>query len=105
VFQELRAINDYLRAQYDIYFWRTTEGTEVDFVLHGPQGLIAIEVKRARSVHPADLKGLLAFRSEYPIAKLYLFYGGAEPLHREDIEILPISRALQSLPQLLTPAG
>jgi predicted AAA+ superfamily ATPase len=45
VFQELRAVNDYLECGYQLYFWRTKNGLEVDFILYGPEGLIAIEVK------------------------------------------------------------
>ena len=40
VLQELRAINDYLGADYQLYFWRTKNGLEVDFILYGPKGLI-----------------------------------------------------------------
>ena len=35
--QHLQAINDYYNYEYTIYFWRTQEGAEVDFVLYGPR--------------------------------------------------------------------
>ena len=45
VVQELRAINFYKKLNYEIYFWRSQNGDEVDFVLYGEKELIAIEVK------------------------------------------------------------
>ncbi|KPA12499.1 ATPase, partial [Candidatus Magnetomorum sp. HK-1] len=67
VLQELIAINNYINAEYNIFFWRTNNGTEVDFVLYGPNGLIAIEVKYTAFYRPKDLQGLRSFIMDYPI--------------------------------------
>jgi predicted AAA+ superfamily ATPase len=75
-FQELTAINDYYDYQYDIYYWRTSNGMEVDFILYGPKGLLAFEIKRSRHVSSKDLRGLKKFQADYPEAKSYLLYGG-----------------------------
>lgn len=101
VFQELQAINSYFEFDYGIYFWRTVDQLEVDFVLYGPKGIIGIEVKRSQKIHPNDLKGLKAFQQDYPMAKLYLFYGGRERLYFDGIEAIPVEEALRSLPTLL----
>lgn len=101
VYQELRAINHYLNLKYDLFFWRTVDQVEVDFVLYGPKGILAIEVKRSEKVSSQDLKGLLAFQEEYPEAKLFLFYGGTKKQFEGKIEILPITHALLSLDKLL----
>ena len=101
VMQELRAINDYLGAGYQLYFWRTKNGLEVDFILYGPKGLIAIEVKRSPHVHTKTLRPLKEFKKDYPPARCYLFYGGSETLYKEDITVLPIDQALKNLDQLL----
>jgi predicted AAA+ superfamily ATPase len=103
VFQELLAINSYFDLQYEFYFWRTVDQLEIDFVLYGPKGLIGIEVKRSKKIQTDDLKGLKAFQEDYPMAKLYLFYGGNQRLYFDDIEAIPVSEALQTLPQLLAP--
>ena len=58
VYQELQAINHYFNFQYKLYFWRTTDQTEVNFVLYGPKGVVAIEFKRAVKIDSKDLKGL-----------------------------------------------
>lgn len=100
IYQELRAINDYFRFEYELYFWRTVDQLEVDFILYGPKGLIAIEVKSAKTVQPSDLRGLEAFKQEYPIAKLYLFYCGTDLMHRGNVEILPITTTLPNLSRI-----
>ena len=102
VFQELRAMNDYLECNYQLHFWRTKSGLEIDFILYGPYGLIAIEVKRSAHVHSKDLRGLKEFKKDYPVARCYLFYGGASPLYVDDITVLPLGQALRDLGQLLS---
>ncbi len=101
VLQELRAVNDYLERGYQLYFWRTKNGLEVDFILYGPGGLIAIEVKRSAFVHKKDLRGLKEFKRDYPPARCFLFYGGSTPLYMDDITVLPLEQALRGLKQLL----
>lgn len=101
VFQELQAINSYFGLDYELFFWKTVDGLEVDFVLYGPNGLIAIEVKRSKKVRPDDVQALQAFHADYPSAKLYVFYGGTQHLHFDAIEAIPLETALKALPQLL----
>jgi len=101
VFQELRAMNDYLECNYQLYYWRTKNGLEVDFVLYGPKGLIAVEVKRSANVHPKNLRGLKEFKKDYPPARCYLLYGGSTTLYMEDITVIPIGQALRDLEGLL----
>ncbi len=101
VYQELRALNDYLELGYDLYFWRTSHGVEVDFVCYGPRGLVAIEVKRAAKLRSRDLKGLEAFCADYPQATALLLYGGDRPLQLGSVRILPIEDGLRTLGPLL----
>lgn len=101
VYQELQAINHYYNFQYKLYFWRTADKVEVDFVLYGPKGIIAIEVKRSDTIDPKDLKGLRLFGEDYPEAKRLIFYGGKRREYIDNIEIIPLADALPMLPQLL----
>lgn len=101
VFQELRAVNDNLRLDYGLYFWRTAEQQEVDFVLYGEKGLVAIEVKRAAMIRQRDLSGLRAFIKDYPMARAYVFYGGDQRRYLKNIELVPLKQALPALPELL----
>jgi Domain of unknown function (DUF4143) len=65
VAQELRAVNDGLQFGYDLSFWRTRSGQEVDFVLCGGRGLLAIDVKRSSKYRESDLGSLRAFGQDY----------------------------------------
>jgi predicted AAA+ superfamily ATPase len=100
--QELRAVNEYHRLGYALYYWRTATGAEVDFVLYGPLGLIGIEVKHARRVSKADLSGLRIFGKDYPEARRLLIYMGEREELREGIHIIPASQAIPSFKKLLS---
>ena len=102
LFQEIRAVNDYRRLGYTLLYWRTMHQQEVDFVLYGPKGLLAFEVKRTAHIRGSDLSGLRAFLKDYPKARAYLFYGGSQRQYRDGIELVPIETALKKLPDILT---
>ncbi len=102
VLQELKAVNDYYNLEYKIYFWRSLSGLEVDFVLYGPRGLVAIEVKRKPSIQPSDLRGLNAFGQDYPQAKLLVFSGVKQKEYHGDVEVWPVEEALKNLPTIMS---
>jgi len=99
--QELIAINEYFNLGYKVYYWRTSNDVEVDFVLYGPRGIRAFEVKRAGKVNTTMFKGLKAFLKDYPSAKAYYIYGGERRNREGDIDIISINSALKGLPSLL----
>lgn len=101
VFQELRAVNDYLRLGYSIHYWRTADGREVDFVLYGEKGIRAFEVKRAAKPSGSDFAGLHAFLKDYPMARAILLYGGSRRQREGPVELVPLHEALPQLPELL----
>lgn len=100
--QELRAMNDYEQLGYKIYFWRTSTGQEVDFILYGEKGFLAFEIKRSDNISPKDLRGLKAFSKDYPEAKLFLIYGGKWPRKEGNIHIIPFENALKNLLSICT---
>ena len=63
IFMELHAHSSYSELDYNINFWRTKSGLEVDFVSAG--GEMALEVKGASRVANKDLKALAAFADEF----------------------------------------
>jgi predicted AAA+ superfamily ATPase len=63
----------------EIYFWRTAEGAEVDFVVERGRRLLPIEVKASSRVDAGDLKHLETFCGEHGEAPFgLLVYGGTE---------------------------
>jgi predicted AAA+ superfamily ATPase len=101
LFQEIRATNDLSGFGYHLYYWRTSNKLEVDFILYGEKGLIGIEVKRAANIRNKELSGLKAFKKDYPMASLYMFYGGDKEVEISGIRLLPMSLAIKTLPQIL----
>lgn len=100
--QEMSAYNDYFDFKYEFYFWRTSSGQEVDFILYGPKGLYAFEIKRSQQLSSHDFNGLRAFLGDYPEAKGYLIYGGNREEYRDGIKAIPIQEALKKLPDLIS---
>lgn len=99
--QSLMAINDYYELGYTIHFWRTSAGSEVDFVIYGSRGLHAFEIKRSSVIQNKALKGLKDFQEDYPEAKLHLLFGGKNKEYHGDIEAIPFEQALRELPHLI----
>lgn len=89
VLQELRALNSYMNFGYDFYFWRSANQHEVDFILYGERGLLAIEVKRSSRFNHHDLSSLKLFLGDYPEGKAFFLYGGQHKLEVEGVQILP----------------
>jgi predicted AAA+ superfamily ATPase len=97
VAQHLRAWIDYRHPAANLYYWRTSAGTEVDFVVYGKDLFWAIEVKNAAHVQPRDLKALRTFGEDYPEAKRFLLYRGREKLLRDGTTIQPWQEFLLGL--------
>ena len=100
--QEIMALNSALDLGYQLFYWRTSNGREVDFILYGPKGLLAFEVKRTARVNGPMLAGLRYFLTDYPIAKAHFVYMGNRRMHEGNIEISPAHMILKDLPRLLS---
>jgi predicted AAA+ superfamily ATPase len=95
LFTELAAHSSYRGLNYDISFWRTKSGLEVDFVLAG--GEVAIEVKGKSRVDSADLRGLAAFVDEFPPRKALVVCLEAEERVVGPVRLMPWRRFLGEL--------
>ncbi len=100
VAQHLRAWIFAQRENHQFCFWRTQTQLEVDFIVYGPQGFWAIEVKRGEDVSPSDVKSLCIFKEEYPEANCFLLYGGNRRLKIRDILCIPVEEFLRNLSPL-----
>ncbi len=97
VAQHLRAWIAYSTQICNLSYWRTKSGVEVDFVLYGQNTFWAIEVKNSAKINSKMLKGLTAFKDDYPEAQALLLYRGNERLSINNILCLPCEEFLQSL--------
>jgi predicted AAA+ superfamily ATPase len=89
VFQHLKAWIIFNDKRDKLYFWRTKNGNEVDFIIYGESGIRGIEVKNSDTIRLNDLNGLKSFKKDYPEAELFLLYRGKETFIRDEIKVMP----------------
>ena len=103
--QVFLALNDYYRWNKQLYYWRTSNGLEVDFVVYGETGLWAFEIKHTQHITPRMLRGLKEFQQDYPMAYCYVLYLGQETLYFDGITVYPMEWALNYLPAVFQDAA
>lgn len=95
VVQEIRAYLSYTQSEEQMTFWRTYTGLEVDVVLGDAR--VAIEIKSVEEVLPRHLKGLKAFKEEFPESRAMIV--SLDPIGRRmgDVECLPLMQFFKML--------
>jgi predicted AAA+ superfamily ATPase len=87
ILMEILAHRSYRNLGYDVHYWRTKSGLEVDFVL--ARGEVAIEVKGASRVDPAEFRGLRAFVDDRRPRRAILVCNERSPRVHHGVEVLP----------------
>ena len=95
IFMEITAYNSYNELDYEINFWRTKSGLEVDFVLGG--GEVAIEVKGSARIEKSDLRPLGTFIEEYSPRQALVVCNEKEERVYGQIRIMPHKTFLRNL--------
>ena len=89
LFGELRkAIT--LEGSTDIYFYRTSKGKEVDFILKQGNNIRAIECKSKTTIQSRDIAGLQDFLENHKTTLGFVFYKGDK--------IIPLSSRILAIP-------
>lgn len=91
---ELEAWTSYARATAGLSYWRTLDGSEVDFVV---ADRYAIEVKAGDAIGSGDLRGLKRLMEEAPHLKPFVVSRGSRPRVIDGIEVLPVETFLERL--------
>ena len=99
ILQELVAFRGLNDLDFDISYWRTRTGLEVDFILGNK---VAIEVKINENIRSSDLTGLKAFLEEHTFKKAIVVCLTPRPRkimlpNNNSIDILPVDKFLQQL--------
>lgn len=87
ILMEILTHRSYKELNYEVNFWRTKTGLEVDFILG--RGQVAVEVKGTSRIDNAELKPLKAFVQEYHPKKALIVCNERTPRIHENIHILP----------------
>ena len=103
VLMELIAYIGLNDSDYNLFYWRTNTGLEVDFILSNSVSKpIPIEVKISKNIHKTELKSIKSFMAEHELDIGYIVC--LEPFSRRltignnrEILILPIKEFLNKL--------
>jgi uncharacterized protein len=95
VIQELISYLSYRNSAHALSYWRTSSGYEVDAIIGN--GLIAIEIKSGNEVSTRHLKGLKAFKEDFPTARALVVSMDKNKRILNDVEIFPANEFFKAL--------
>jgi predicted AAA+ superfamily ATPase len=95
ILMEIYAHSSYSEVNYDINFWRTKSGLEVDFILG--RGEVVIEVKGTSRVDNRDFNALGTFTAEYSPRKSFMVCNEKTKRVHRGITVIPWREFLQDL--------
>jgi len=95
IFMEIKAYSSYSGKDFQINYWRTKYGMEIDFVLN--EGEVIVEVKGTTRVESSDLKGINAFCSDNKPKKSLLVCREKEERLAGSARIVPWRKFLSQL--------
>jgi len=95
IIQELIAYLGYTHSIEQVSYWRTSSGFEVDAIIGS--GRIAIEIKSTSEVKSRHLKGLKAFREDFPQSRFIIISLDKYPRIMDGLEIMPAAHFLNDL--------
>jgi predicted AAA+ superfamily ATPase len=95
ILMEISAHSSYSEVNYDINFWRTKSGLEVDFILG--RGEVAIEVKGTSRLDNRDFNALGTFIQEYSPQKAFMVCNEKTKRIHKGITVIPWREFLQDL--------
>jgi predicted AAA+ superfamily ATPase len=108
VLNEVRAYNRYLKKNRDLFYYKYSDGYEIDLVIEtkrksisAHRELTAVEIKLAKRFDRRWLDPLVDFKTKAKnkVKKLIVVYRGSEVLDVSGVEILPVEVFFQRLAQ------
>lgn len=99
IFQQLKAIRDYEKCDWEIKTYRDDRGLEVDFILESDRALKLIEVKFQRKFRPDFENGLNEFeallKTKKKVDKIVVYAGTDELKTKKNVRVLPYGAFLE----------
>lgn len=97
VLHELRAAISYLNCGGDIYHWRTSGGSEIDFIWQRGTKSIGIEIKTSAVWRSDFSKSLRPLLKEGKLSRAIVIYRGKAPSLDDGVEGFPLEQFLALL--------
>lgn len=96
ILMEIKAYQAYRDPELPVYYWRTSNGLEVDIVLGDME--VAVEIKASGRAHETDAKALITLAQAHAVKRAILVSFESEPKKIADkIECLPWRNFLSQL--------
>ena len=95
ILTEILAYRSYCSLDFNLHFWRTKTGLEVDFILGDAE--VAIEVKGSPFVDSREFKSLRAFKDEFKVKQTFIVSNETSPRLSDGIRVLPWKVFLEEL--------
>ncbi len=97
ILHELRAANSYRNLGGEIYHWRTSGGSEIDFIWQRGEQAIGIEIKNSPTWRSDFGKALRCLIDEKKLSRGFVIYRGKHPTLDNRVEGLPLEIFLSRL--------
>jgi predicted AAA+ superfamily ATPase len=96
--QEVVRLNEYRQKEFELYFWRTGHGAEVDLLVE-QEGriLFAIECTHRTTIGPAELKGFISLREIMPKVDCFFVAPVTERQKVAFATVVPVAEMLATL--------
>ena len=96
---ELRAFLHYRELDYPVFYWRTPDGAEVDFVIETASGVMLLELKSGARWDRKAAAGIMRFREAHRGLTVSAFgvYDGERALVDDGLRVLPWRTFLREL--------
>ena len=98
IITEVQKINEYYRKDWELSFYATERGAEVDCIIESPKrGTLALEIKSTEAPASVHCRGLRSFKETVPQAELILACRTSMKIKIGDVTVLPWQGALDYL--------
>lgn len=94
VLEIIKAIS-YLGEEINTYFFRTSDGAEVDLILEKHGMIIPIEIKSSQN--PKKLSGLKSFLSDHEVLSAYCMCQTLRPYELDKVVFVPWQDLIEKL--------
>ena len=92
LFNEIRAYLSYCGLHYNVHFWRSYDGVEVDFICETTRGFVTAKFKASTRWEKQFNRGLHRIKSEFEgnDVRCYGVYMGEKTARWDDVEVMPV---------------
>lgn len=101
ILHELKTYSDYFQKRWEINYWGTSSGNEVDFIISRGKERIGLEVKSSKKWDKEFSNGLHTLLDTGRISQAYGIYLGDDIIKKNNVTIFPVKDFIHFLHKTL----